>query len=185
MKWHNFAGVMFMLLIIWGGQSSPAQMDPGNVPKPPAAELAKLRPFLGLYEQTMDFAHLAWSGTLEVVPAVKGWYVEWIINTHHENRIDRQLRMLMTWDRRLGKYRIWRFATLDPEEGLEGEARFEGSELIMEWQSRDPRTPERVPVLYRNRVRMNGPDELVIVTEAKRPDGKVEQIGVTTARRRL
>ena len=185
MRWLNFVGITLILVVAGGKQTASAQMDPQNVPKPPTAELAKLRPFLGLYEQTMDFAGLAWSGTLEVSPAVKGWYVEWVINTHHEQKIDRQLRMLMTWDRRLHKYRVWRFSTVDAEEGNEGEARFEGNELIMEWQTRDPRTAERVPAHYRNRITMKGPDELVIVTEGQRAGGKVEQIGITKARRRL
>jgi hypothetical protein len=90
MKLHNFAGVMLIVLVVCGGQTSSAQIDPRNVPKPATAELAKLKPFFGLYEHTMDFAGLAWSGTLEVSPAVKGWYVEWIINTHHRHKIDRQ-----------------------------------------------------------------------------------------------
>lgn len=184
MKRPDVIGLLSVLLLIYGCETSSAQTDPNNVPKPPTAELAKFKPFVGLYEQTMDFAGLAFSGTLEIGPAVKGWYVEWIINTHHEHTIDRQLRMLMTWDRKLGKYRVWRFATVDPEAGIEGDARFAGSELIMEWKTTDPRTPDHLPTLYRNRIRMNGPDELVIVTEGER-NGKIEQIGITKARRRL
>lgn len=183
MKCRLLIGVA--LIVGWCATEGPsAQTDPANVPRPPTAELVKLKPFLGLYEQTMQFAGLAFSGTLEVRPAVKGWYIEWVIDTHHEHKIDRQLRMLMTWDRKLGKYRIWRFATVDPEVGLEGEVRFQGKELLMEWRTVDPRTPDRLPALYRNRIRMDSPDEMVIVTEGER-DGKVEQIGITNARRRL
>jgi len=32
--------------------------------------------FLGTYNATAEFAKLKWSGTLEIKPAIKGWYIE-------------------------------------------------------------------------------------------------------------
>ena len=159
------------------------QTDTRNVPKPPTAELEKFRPYFGLYEHTGDFAGLEWNGTLEIIPAVKGWYVEWVINTHHAQAIDRQLRMFITWDRTLEKYRIWRFETLNPQppEAAEGEARFDGDQLVMEWHWKDR---DGEPGIYRNRVSINGP-ELVIVTEFERASGRIQELGVLRARRRL
>ncbi|MCI0432885.1 MAG: hypothetical protein L0271_04450 [Gemmatimonadetes bacterium] len=55
---------------------------------------------------------------------------------------------------------------------------------MMEW---DEPTPDGKPGIFRNRVRMEAPDTLVIVTEGQRTSGEggVVRIGVTTARRRL
>lgn len=169
--------------LLCGADAGLAQTDARDVPKPPTAELEKFRPYFGLYELTGDFAGLEWSGTLEISPAVKGWYVEWLIDIHHGQAIDRQLRMLITWDPTLEKYRVWRFETLNPQppEAAEGEARFDGDQLVMEWHSK---APDGQPGLFRNRVSINGP-ELVIVTEGETANGRIHEIGVTRARRRL
>jgi hypothetical protein len=74
-----------------------SQTNPANVPKPPTAELAKFKPFLGKYDVSGDFAKLPWSGTLELSPAIKGWFVEQTILVKSEG-IDREFRMLVTWD---------------------------------------------------------------------------------------
>ena len=114
---------------------------------------------------------------------MKGWYVEWVLDIHHSQAIDRQLRMLITWDPALAKYRVWRFETLNPQPPAtaEGEVRFDGDQLVMEWHSK---APDGQPGIYRNRVGINGP-ELVIVTEGETADGRIQEIGVTRARRRL
>jgi hypothetical protein len=163
------------------------QSDPRNVPAPPAVELAKFRPYLGMYEQTMDWRGLAFSGTIEIKPAVKGWYVEWIISTHHQQSIDRENRLLMTWDRNLKKYRVWRFETLDPlpTESTEGEIRFSGDELIMEWKGSKEPVRGMVVKFYRNRVRFTAKDEFEIVTELEPSEGEHVRMGVTRAKRRL
>lgn len=175
------------LILIAVAVTASGQSDPRNVPAPPATELAKFRPYLGMYEQTMDWRGLAFSGTIEVKPAVKGWYVEWIISTHHQQSIDRENRLIMTWDRNLKKYRVWRFETLDPlpPEATEGEVRFSGEELIMEWKG--PKEPVRGMDVkfYRNRVRFTGKDEFEIVTEMEPKEGELRQLGVTRAKRRL
>lgn len=162
-----------------------AQVDPNNIPEPPTSELARLQPFLGTYSVTGSYLGRDWAGSLDVRPAVKGWYVEWEFNVH-SGPIDRQLRTLMTWDQEADQYRIWRFATTPPEpsDRVEGTGRFEADEFVMEW--REP-APDGTPGIFRNRVRMEGPDTLVIVSEGERTSGQggVVQIGVTTARRRL
>ncbi len=169
--------------LLFSADAGLSQTDARNVPKPPTAELEKFRPYFGLYELSGDFAGLEWSGILEITPAVKGWYVEWVIDIHHAQAIDRQLRMFITWDPTLEKYRIWRFETGNPQspEATEGEARFDSNQLVMEWHWK---APDGDPGIYRNRVSMNGP-ELVIVTEFEKTSGSIQEIGVTRARRRL
>lgn len=164
-----------------------AQMDPENVPEPPVERLAKLQPFVGLYAHTGQFYGGVgpFNGTLEVGPAVKGWYVEFVINTHHR-AIDRQLRMIMTWDDELQHYRVWRFSTLpqQPPGTVEGKARFVGDTLVMEWENM--RSPQGREATFRNRVFMDGPDELVILSDAK-PEGAARpiQIGEWRSKRRI
>lgn len=148
-----------------------AQTDTTNVPLPPAERLAELESFFGFYAHTDNewMGIGPFRGTLEVRPAIKGWYVEWIINTRH-GPIDRQLRMLTTWDDQLGHYRVWRFETVpqSPPGTIEGEARFDGEEFIMEWKN--SRGPDGRRGTFRNRVRMVTPNELVIISEAE-PEG--------------
>jgi len=162
-----------------------AQVDPNNIPEPPTTALVRLQPFLGTYTVKGDFGGRDWAGSLDLRPAVKGWYVEWEINVH-SGPIDRQLRMMITWDRETENYRIWRFETSGPAptDRAEGTGRFEGSEFVMEW--RTP-TPDGEPGIFRNRVRLEGPDTLVITTEGERLSGGggIVQVGVTIARRRL
>ena len=162
-----------------------AQVDPDHIPEPPTAELRRLQPFLGSYSVTGTYADLEWVGSLDLRPAVKGWYVEFEINPH-SGPIDRQLRMLITWDPEAEEYRIWRFETTPPAPRgeVEGTGRFEGGEFVMEWAMP---TPDGQPGMFRNRMRMEGSDTLVIVSEGERANGQggVVRIGVTTARRRL
>lgn len=172
----------FAALVLAFVPSASAQTDPTSIPKPPAEQLARLAPFLGDYSQTMDYAGQAWAGTLAIRPAVKGWYVEWEINTR-SGPIDRQLRLLVTWDREAEKYRIWRFETLPPlpAGANEGTGRFDGDEFLMEWAMP---APDGEMGTFRNRARMTAADTLTIVTEGERASGEVRRIGVTTAVRR-
>ena len=158
-----------------------AQTDPKNVPQPPTVELKKFDLFLGKYTVTSEYAGLKFSGTIEIKTAVKGWYVEWT-NLVKSEGIDRELRMLMTWDKNAKKYRIWRFETLTPETQNEGEVRFEGDELIMEWKGTKP---DGSPAIFRNRCAMKSKDELQMITESNRRPGNanVVRIGVTTGKR--
>jgi hypothetical protein len=160
-----------------------AQTDPDNVPQPPSTELARLSPFLGSYSVTSEYVDQEWFGSLDLRPAVKGWYVEWEINVH-SGPIDRQLRMMITWDRDAEAYRIWRFETLPaaPAERFEGTGRFEGDEFVMEWN--EP-TPWGEPGLFRNRLVLDDPDTLLIISEGQPEGGEVVTVGVTTARRRF
>lgn len=169
-------------LVLTLSPTPQAQTDPADIPEPPTEHLARFAPFLGTYAHTMDYAGQEWAGTLDVRPAVKGWYVEWEINTQ-SGPIDRQLRLLMTWDHEAERYRIWRFETLDPlpPDVNEGAGHFEDDAFVMEWALP---APDGAPGTFRNRVRMEGADTLVIVTEGERASGEVQQIGVTTAQRR-
>ena len=151
---------------------------------PPTEALTRFASFLGLYEFTGDFSGEPYQGTLEVKPAVKGWYVEWVINIYVEDedrQYDRQLRMLTTWDRFAEQYRIWRFETNNPIVMGEGKAFFEGDQFIMEW--RRP-APDGEMGIFRNRITMKKPGEIVIISEGERDSGGKEQIGVGTGKRR-
>lgn len=186
---HRFTLLVTCALLIhpvcWAQTHSnaPQLREPGS---PPTTELAKFEPFLGLYEFSGDFASHPYRGTLEIKPAVKGWYVEWIINVHSVREkdpdVDRQLRMLTTWDRLAKQYRIWRFETGTPLLMGGGDAHFNGDEFIMEWRTT---APNGTPGTFRNRVTMKTPNEFVIVSEGERDDGTIEQIGVGKGSRRL
>ena len=172
--------LLMLLTILLCAFSATAQTDPNNVPKPPAAELSKFEPFLGRYNQTMDYAGLKFSGTLEIKTAVKGWYIERIILTKTDDgKIDREYRSMVTFDKRLKSYRIWRFETVPPTNN-EMTGRFEGNEFIdeLEFKNRDGSKG-----LFRNRHTMTNKDELRIVTESQDATGKVTPIGETIAKR--
>lgn len=156
-----------------------AQLDTLDVPEPPTAQLAALEPFFGSYVHTENtYAGIGpWRGTLDVGPAVKGWYVEWVINARY-GPIDRQARFLVTWDDALGRYRAWRFDTnpQDPPGSVEGTGRLEDGELVVEWKGVPG--PEGQRGTFRDRFRMEGPDQLVIVTEVDPEGGRTVQLGV-------
>lgn len=165
---HDFrraaSAAALLLLTLALPASGTAQMDPNNVPSPPA-ELARLEPFFGTFRHTNQmWAGVGpFNGTVDVHPTVKGWYVELVIDTR-SGPIDRELRMLTTYDEELGHYRVWRFETLpqSPTGTVEAEAWFEGDDFVMDW--RDSRGPDGHPGVFRNRVRMDGND-LVIDSE--------------------
>ena len=75
------------------------QTDPNNVPKPPIEKLKIFEPYFGNYKHTMNYAGMDWSGTMEIKPIIKGWYVDWTILTKSaDNKIDREYHMLVTYD---------------------------------------------------------------------------------------
>jgi hypothetical protein len=172
-------GAILALLPAAGSAQGP---DTTALAVPPVEQLAKLSPYFGSYKHDANDGN-EWMGagpfrgTLDVGPAVKGWYVEWVINTHY-GPIDRQLRMLVTWDDQLGRYRVWGFDTnpQTPPGTVEGEGSIRGDEFVMEWkESRGPRGERGT---FRNRVRMNGPNALVIVSEVELESGETMQLGV-------
>lgn len=181
------AASMCMLMGLFAASAADAQMDPENVPEPPTERLAALEPFFGIFAHTeAEWRGVGeFTGTMEIRPAIKGWYVEWVIDTQ-SGPIDRERRMLITWDEKLGHYRVWGFETTPPRPPpIEGTARFVGDTLVMEWEGvQGPAgTP---PATYRNRMFMVGPDELVTVTDVL-PEGADEPIllGEWHNRRRL
>jgi hypothetical protein len=149
------------------------QTDPKNVPQPPTAELKKFDPFLGKYQVSGEFANLPWTGTLELKRVIKGWYIEQIILVKTEG-IDREFRILATWDKNVQKYRLWGFQTLPimPDNG--GEIRFEGDEMITEWVSV---RPDGSRVTSSNRYRFVSKDELEIVSFRQVGTEAAEKIG--------
>lgn len=178
-----------LLLTVPMVQAQPRSGDappPGPSAAAPTEALAPFAPFLGLYSFSGDWEGRPYRGTLEIKPAVKGWYVEWVINVHAvreaDGPLDRQLRMLTTWDRFAEQYRIWRFETNNPLPMGGGTARFEDDSFIMEWCAP---APDGTMGTFRNRVLMNSPDEIEIVSEGERDGGAVEQIGVGTGQRRM
>jgi hypothetical protein len=122
----------------------------------------------------MDYAGLKMSGTLEIRTVVKGWYVERIILTKTEG-IDREFHTFITYDQDVKRYRIWRFETTPPGKN-EGAVRFEGDQMIEDWEV-DP------GVIIRSRTTMVNQNEMQIVSEVQDANGRITQIGVTTAKR--
>jgi len=124
--------VVLLLSAVPGGLFAQTSAD--NAPPPPTAQLQPFYRFFGRWNVRGPYAGLEFKGVTEVKPAVKGWYVEWV-NDVGAPGITRELRQFITWDRRQGRYRIWRFETLDRQEDLEdGSVRFEGDTLVMEWK---------------------------------------------------
>ena len=174
-----------VLIVLVFAQAAHAQANPDSIPEPPTEALSRLRPFLGAYVVSGQYLGRDWAGTLDLRPAVHGWYVETEINVH-SGPIDRQLRMMITWDPAAERYRIWRFETMpaSPKDRAEGMGWFEGNQFVMEW--REP-APDGAPGRFRNRFRMVGRDSLEIISEGERDNGAggVIRIGVTAARRRM
>jgi len=158
-----------------------AQTDPKNVPQPPTAELKKFDPFLGKFSVSGNFANLPWTGTLELKKVIKGWYIEQIILIKSEG-IDREFRILATWDKNLRKYRLWGFQTLPimPDNG--GEIRFEGDEMSTEWISA---RPDGSKAAFSNRYKIVSKDELEILSYSQVGNGPAEKIGYLRGKRTL
>jgi ketosteroid isomerase-like protein len=158
-----------------------AQTDPKSVPQPPTAELRKFDPFLGKYKVSGDFANLPWAWTLELKRAIKNWYIEQIILIKTEG-IDREFRILATWDKNVQKYRLWGFQTLPTVIENGGEIRFEGDEMITQWVS--PR-PDGSQVTSSNRYKFVSKDELEILSYRQAGGGPMEKIGFLKGKRVL
>jgi hypothetical protein len=149
------------------------QTDPKNVPQPPSEELKKFDPFLGRFNVSGDFGKLQWAGTLELKTAIKGWYIEQTILVKTEG-IDREFRILTTWDKNAQKYRLWRFQTLPVEQNNEGEIRFEDDAMITAWVSVKP---DGSQANFSNRYRMVSKDKLEIMSYIQVGKGPVTTIG--------
>ena len=173
---HLRSTLPFAAALLLGGAPLAAQTDTLEIPDPPAERLAALEPFFGSYVHTENtYAGVGpWRGTLDVRPALKGWYVEWVINTRY-GPIDREARFLVTWDDDLGRYRVWRFDTMPqyPPGHIEGEGQLVGGELVLEWK--DSPGPNGQKGAFRDRIRMEG-DDLVFVTEVDPEHGEPFQL---------
>jgi len=114
-----------------------AQTNPNSVPRAPEAELARFAPFLGRWAVRGPFANIEFVGVTEVQLIAKGWYVEWL-NDLYGGGIQRELRMIMGYDRSQSRYRVWRFETTDRNPLMEdGTIRFLGDTLVQQWSGRD------------------------------------------------
>jgi len=176
--------LFFLFILLALSSNINAQTDTNNVPKPPIAELKKFNPYLGMYNVISDYAGLKFKGTLEWKPEIKNWYLQSTIQLQDESKkIDRELRIMMTWDAQLQKYRLWRFQTTPhaPPDELEGEAKFVNDELVQEWKFKDDNDSV---ILFRNRLKMTSPNEMQIISEVETGEPKkVEQVGVTICTR--
>ncbi|MFN2455907.1 MAG: hypothetical protein ABR577_16985 [Pyrinomonadaceae bacterium] len=170
-------GIAFLIVAFTAVCS--AQTDPHNVPKPPSAELKKFEPLLGKYNLTSDFAGHKWSGTMEIKPAVRGWYVERILVIKSAEGVDREFRLMITYDQTLKRYRIWRFETTPPLMKNEGVGRFDGDVFVEEYELD---TPDGSKSILRNRTTTNN-NEVRTITEVVDASGKVTPIGITIAKR--
>ena len=77
MPMRGFAIAAVVLPLVASPMTGLAQIDPRNIPKPPAEELERFEPFLGTYDSTADFGGQDWQGSIEIKRVINGWYVEW------------------------------------------------------------------------------------------------------------
>jgi len=182
----HFMGKTALLLAMATASASPclAQADSRNVAgAAPPPELARFEPFLGRYSAAVDWPtrNLKWEGTLELTSEIKGWYIE--SNLIKETAgPHRQWRLLIAWDGREKKYRVWRFETHTPFPSPEGVVKFDGdNEWHAEWQL--PQVSGKT-VTHFSRFRLKSRDELDIVTDTLDAEGKRENLGVVTCKRR-
>jgi hypothetical protein len=171
------------LMICLTASKSFGQTNPNNIPKPPTAKLKIYEPFFGRYNMTSEYGRLKFNGTIEIKPVIKGWYVEQTILVKSEdNKIDREFRMMITYDSAQSKYRVWRFETL-PVIPFETTLRTEGSDIILEMQVPPMKEGGPQEIIY-NRYSMVSKDQMKILSEVRSLDGKViEQVGVSSATR--
>jgi hypothetical protein len=157
------------------------QTDPNNVPKPPSAQLKIYEPFFGKYNMTSDYGGIKFNGTIEIKPVIKGWYVEQtILVKSPDKRIDREFRMMVTYDTVQNRYRVWRFETLPPATS-ESTMRTEGTDIIFEMRVPPLKEGDQPEIAY-NRYSMVSKDQMKIVSEIHSLDGKVtEYIGISNA----
>lgn len=156
--------IIFWLFLSTAAFTASAQTDSSKISQPPLAELQKFSPYLGTYNVTCDWSGTKWKGSFEWKPAIKNWYLQSTMTLQEETKkTDRELRVMMTWDDQLQKYRLWRFQTTPhaPPNQLEGEAKFVGDELVQEWKFKD----EKGDFTFRNRLRMTDPNTLRIISE--------------------
>jgi hypothetical protein len=150
----------------------------------PPAELKRFEPFLGKYSAKVDWpsSNLFWEGSFELASTIKGWYVE--SNLIKESAgPHRHWRLVMTWDRRQQKYRVWRFETNTPRPEIEGVVKFEGDkEWYAVWEN-FPVAGGKTVTQY-SRFRLRGADELEIITESVDATGKRESSGVVYCKRK-
>ena len=163
----------------------PAQPETKNVGGfAPPPELKKFEPFLGRYEAAVDWPtrNLKWNGSLEIASTIKGWYIE--SNLIKETAgPHRHWRLLITWDTRQNKYRVWRFETSGPRPELEGVVRFDNdNEWSAEWKN-FPQADGKT-VTYFSRFRLKNKDELHILTDTLSADGKKEDLGIVVCKRK-
>lgn len=176
---------LFALLLLLCSTTfkSFGQTDPNNIPKPPTAKLKIYEPFFGKYNMTSDYGGLKFDGTIEIKPVIKGWYVEQTILVKSQgNKIDREFRMMVTYDTVQQKYRVWRFETL-PVIPFETTLRTEGADIILEMQVPSLKEGGPQEIIY-NRYSMVSKDQMKILSEVRSLDGKViEHVGVSNATR--
>lgn len=155
----------------WTGQSAPA-------------ELKRFDAFLGRYEAAVDWpsSNLKWNGSFEIAPVIKGWYIETNLIKESDGP-HRHWRLVITWDQKQKKYRVWRFETNTPRPSIEGTVNFDNeNEWHAVWEN-FPVAGGRLVTQF-SRFRLKNKDELHIVTDNIDAAGKKEDLGVVVCRRK-
>jgi len=170
--------ILLIVICCFGALLSNGQLP---VPKLTKEKLKIFEPFFGKYKHTMTYTGIKWSGTMEIKPIIKGWYVDWTIFTKsQDNKIDREYHMLVTYDTAMNKYRVWRFETL-PHNDNEITVSTDGADIIVDMKV-PPLKAGDPDEIFSNRYSKPSNNQIKIVSEFHSLDGKVtEHIGVTNA----
>lgn len=148
----------------------------------PTAQLEKLIPSIGTYSLTMEQSGRTLTGTMEVKPVVKGFYIERIITTKSEDgKVDSEIRSLITWDPAIQRYRIWRFVPLVPQKRHDGMGWFDGEVFIEEYEIE---ANDRNQRYLRNYITVTNNDEVKIVNEWEYTDGTKAVRGIIRVKRK-
>lgn len=150
MKTTFFAAASLSLL------SAMAAAQAGPPPKEVADQLKKLAPYLGEYTVNMNWQGIESTGKSVWQLDIEGWIVkvQFLLTDTEGNK--RENRLLITYDADMKKFRIWRFETMGILPEPEGTIRFEGTDLITEWNMTNP---YGVKGIYQNVIRLKGPNK--------------------------
>jgi hypothetical protein len=177
---HAIAAVpVTIVLVATQAMTQTTPVDPRRIP--PTEQLGRLAPFLGEYITTMEQTGRILSGRMELKLVVNGFYIERTnLSATPDGKVNSEIRSMITWDQKLGKYRIWRFVALAPQRQHDGVAWFDGDTFIEEYPIEESPNGQR---LLRNRITMPSTNEMRIINEIEFLDGKTSIRGIITAKR--
>ncbi len=105
----------------------------GGPPPAIAGPLKKLEPFIGEYAADAKWLGEPYKGKAVIQWAVEGWFVQVQFLLEDSKGQKRENRWMITYDDKESKFRICRFETSRLLPSPEGVLRFEGDDLITEW----------------------------------------------------